>query len=173
MRFFPQLIFILLASAMLIYSCSSKKEATKKGALTKDAKLKNFYRTDNLGNVLDLAEKENKLVYVDIYTDWCLPCKIMNESVYSDRETIDYLKENFICYKVDGEKINGPDLVALFQVKNYPGILMLNQRGGVIEKNLGGMTKNELMAMGDRAISFSLTQTLPNLLDHTCTDMSQ
>jgi len=158
---------------MALSSCSSKKEVAKRGGLTKDVKLKHFYRTDNLGNILDQAEKENKLVYVDIYTDWCLPCKIMNESVYSDKETMDYLDENFICYKVDGEKINGPDLVALFQVKNYPGILFLNQRGGVLEKSLGGLTKDELRGMGDRAIDFSLAQSFPELLDDTCTDMGQ
>lgn len=121
--------------------------------LSKDPNLEQFYRADNMIHILDQAEKENKLVYVDIYTDWCLPCKMMNESVYSDKETMDYLEENFILYKVNGEKVNGPDLVALFQVRNYPGILFLNQRGGVIEKNLGSLNKSELRAMGDRALS--------------------
>lgn len=173
MRSFPKLIFFFFASAIVFASCASKKEVIKKSGLTRDAKLKHFYRTDNLGNILDQAEKENKLVYVDIYTDWCLPCKIMNESVYSDQETMDYLDENFICYKVDGEKVNGPDLVALFQVKSYPGILFLNQKGRVIEKSLGGLTKNELREMGNRAIDFSLSQTLPELLDDTSVDMCE
>ena len=173
MRLLPRLILLCLAFSIVLSSCSAKKEVAKQGAMTKDVKLKQFYRTNNLGNILDQAVKENKLVYVDIYTDWCLPCKIMNESVYSDKETMSYLDENFICYKVDGEKINGPDLVALFQVKNYPGILFLNQRGGVIEKNLGGMTIDELRSMGDRAISFSLTEAASDLLDDTSAHMSQ
>lgn len=158
---------------MVLSSCSSKKEVIEQGELTKDAQLKHFYRSDDLGLVLDQAIKENKLVYVDIYADWCLPCKIMNESVYGDKETMDYLNENFVCYKVDGEKINGPDLVALFQVRAYPGLLFLNQRGGIIEKNLGSLSKDELRAMGDRALNFSLSQSFPNLLDNSCTDMSQ
>jgi|GEM_PF-1138681 len=173
MRSFPKLIFFIFASGLLFSSCVNKKEVIKKSGLTKDAKLKHFYRTDNLGNILDKAEEENKLVYVDIYTDWCLPCKIMNESVYSDKETMDYLDENFICYKVDGEKINGPDLVALFQVKSYPGILFLNQRGGVLEKSMGGLTINELRVIGDRAIDFSLTQTFPEFLEDTSANMGE
>lgn len=140
------MMIVVVLAVML--GCSTKKNVM----LEKDPDNVHFYRTNNLGNILDHAEKEDKLVYVDIYTDWCLPCKIMNESVYSDKETMDYLNENFICYKVNGEKVNGPDLVALFEVKNYPGILFLNQRGGVIEKSLGGLTKLELRAMGDRAL---------------------
>lgn len=154
-------------------ACSSKTEVAKKGILTKDAQLKHFYRTDNLSNILDQAVKENKLVYVDIYADWCLPCKVMNESVYGDREAMDYLNDNFICYKLDGEKVNGPNLVALWQIRNYPGLLFLNQRGGVLEKNLGSLTKAELMAMGDRALATSLTQAVPELLDDTCTDVGE
>jgi len=121
--------------------------------LEKDPELVHFYRTNNLGNILEKAKKEDKLVYVDIYTDWCLPCKMMTESVYSDKATMDYLNENFVCYKVNGEKANGPDLVALFEVRNYPGILFLNQRGGVLEKNLGSLSSTQLRAMGDRALS--------------------
>ena len=173
MRFLPNLILFIFASTVMLSSCSAKKEVVKKSTLTKDDKIKPFYRTDDLADILDLAVKENKLVYVDIYTDWCLPCKIMNESVYSDKQTVDYLSENFICYKVDGEDINGRDLVALWQIKNYPGLLFLNQRGGVIEKNLGGLTKDELIAMGDRALDFSLTQSLPDLLDNASTNMVQ
>ena len=141
--------FIMIVVGLaIILGCSTKKNVM----LEKDPDNVHFYRTNNLGNILDHAESEDKLVYVDIYTDWCLPCKIMNESVYSDKETMDYLNENFICYKVNGEKVNGPDLVALFEVKNYPGILFLNQRGGIIEKSLGGLTKSELRAMGDRVL---------------------
>ena len=141
--------FIMIVVGLaIILGCSTKKNVM----LEKDPDNVHFYRTNNLGNILDHAENEDKLVYVDIYTDWCLPCKIMNESVYSDKETMDYLNENFICYKVNGEKVNGPDLVALFEVKNYPGILFLNQRGGIIEKSLGGLTKSELRAMGDRVL---------------------
>lgn len=168
------MIFFIFACAIVQSSCSSKKEVVNKNSvLIKDAELKHFYRTDNLGNILDLAEKNDKLVYVDIYAEWCLPCKVMNKSVYKDKETMDYLNENFILYKVDGEKVNGPDLVALFEVRNYPGILFLNQRGGVLEKKLGSATTDELRTMGDRALSTLLSQSIPDLLDDTCADVSQ
>lgn len=130
-------------------SCASKK-AIK---MDRDKENVQFYRTDDVWNVLDHAAKEGKPVYVDIYTDWCLPCKMMNESVYADKEMSDYLNENFVCYKVNGEQANGPDLVTLFGVSNYPGLLFLNEKGRVIEKNLGSLNKSELMAMGNRVLS--------------------
>lgn len=148
MRF--QKVSLLIVGMILCLSACKTKQSI---SLEKDPNLAHFYRTNNLGNILDQAEKEDKLVYVDIYTDWCLPCKIMAENVYSDKATMDYLKENFVLYKVNGEMANGPDLVALFEVRNYPGILFLNQRGGVLEKNLGSLGIAELRAMGDRALS--------------------
>lgn len=148
MRF--QKVSLLIVGVILCFSACKTKQSI---SLEKDPNLVHFYRTNNLGNILDKAEKEDKLVYVDIYTDWCLPCKIMAENVYSDKATMDYLKENFVLYKVNGEMANGPDLVALFEVRNYPGILFLNQRGGVLEKNLGSLGIAELRAMGDRALS--------------------
>lgn len=142
-------IFLLGFLFAFTSGCSTKKAIVKMERDTENVK---FFRTDNLGHVLDYAAKEGKQVYVDIYTDWCLPCKMMTESVYTDKQLADYLNENFVCYKVHGEKVNGPDLVALFNIANYPGILFLDDKGYVLEKNLGGLNKAELTEMGNRVL---------------------
>jgi thioredoxin-related protein len=49
------------------------------------------------------AAKEGKHVIVDIYTTWCGWCKVMDRETYGNAEVADYLKQNFVLAKVNGE----------------------------------------------------------------------
>ena len=50
-----------------------------------------------------LAKKENKKILVDIYTEWCGWCKIMDKNTYSKKRLIRYINENFYAVKLDAE----------------------------------------------------------------------
>ena len=50
------------------------------------------------------AKKENKILLVDFYTDWCGWCKKMDASTYKDSKVVNYLKENFVIVKLNPEK---------------------------------------------------------------------
>lgn len=141
--------------AVLLLLCMSACTSKKDIAPIEKPGIK-FMDSPSLSEVLDYAAEEDKLVFLDIYTDWCLPCKQMNKDVYSRKSTIDFLNDNFISYKVNGEKANGPDLVTIFQVESFPGIMFLNTKGRIIEKSLGGMTETQLLAMGNRALQSQL-----------------
>ena len=49
------------------------------------------------------AKKENKHVIVDVYTTWCGWCKVMDRQTYGNSQVADYLTENFVLAKVNGE----------------------------------------------------------------------
>lgn len=51
----------------------------------------------------DKAKKENKHMIVDVYTTWCGWCKVMDRQTYADPKVADYLNENFVLAKVNGE----------------------------------------------------------------------
>lgn len=50
------------------------------------------------------AVKENKLVLVDFYTDWCGWCKKMDATTYEDKKVIEFLNANFVAVKLNPEK---------------------------------------------------------------------
>ena len=52
---------------------------------------------------IDKAKKENKHMIVDVYTTWCGWCKVMDRQTYSDPKVANYLNENFVLAKVNGE----------------------------------------------------------------------
>src|SRR5206468_12565417 len=49
------------------------------------------------------AKKENKHLIVDVYTTWCGWCKVMERQTYGNKEVADYLTQNFVLAKVNGE----------------------------------------------------------------------
>ena len=111
-----------------------------------------FVSSSTLSDVLDEAKKQNKLVFVDMYTTWCLPCKMMDENVFTDRNLGKFMGDNFLSYKVDAEKGTGPDLAFVYNVKVYPTLLFLDANGRVLQRQEGSATQSELRSMGEQAL---------------------
>lgn len=129
-------------------SCGSGKPLERE-----DKFLMNYESMNSLSLVLEKAEREGKVVFVDMYAEWCLPCKVMDEEVYGDKATADFMNKHFINYKVDGEKGEGPDLVVIFNIKGYPTQLFLDSKGRVIEKNLGSLGVVGFNVLADRVLA--------------------
>lgn len=51
-----------------------------------------------------LHEKEPKKLLVDLYTDWCGWCKVMDKKTYSKAQIADYINENFYPVKFNAEQ---------------------------------------------------------------------
>ena len=48
-------------------------------------------------------EKEPRKVLVDVYTQWCGPCKMMNKTTFSDPNVVKFINENYYAIKFDAE----------------------------------------------------------------------
>jgi len=60
--------------------------------------------------------KENpKKMFIDVYTDWCTFCKVMDRKTFTDPIIIDYINKNYYAVKFNGE---GKDPVQ-FKGKTY------------------------------------------------------
>jgi thiol:disulfide interchange protein len=40
------------------------------------------FQTKNLEEAKKLAQQENKLIFIDLYTTWCGPCKLMKKNTF-------------------------------------------------------------------------------------------
>jgi thioredoxin-related protein len=49
-------------------------------------------------------KKEPKKVFVDVYTDWCGWCKVMDRKTFSNKDMIKYMNTNFYSVKFNSEK---------------------------------------------------------------------
>lgn len=102
--------------------------------------------------VLDLARQENKPIFLDVYTSWCGPCKMMANKVFTQQEAGDYFNANFINYKIDAEKGEGVAIAKKYQVNSYPTCLFLTSEGKIVSSFVGAKDVKSLLKEGSTAL---------------------
>jgi thiol-disulfide isomerase/thioredoxin len=98
-----------------------------------------------LATLLKRSGKEHKLVFVDCYTTWCGPCKEMAANVFTLDTVADFFNSRLISLKLDMEKGEGPAVGAKYRVAAYPSYLLLNEKGELVYKFIGGMPAAEFL----------------------------
>lgn len=88
---------------------------------------------------LEKAKAEGKMVFVDCYTTWCGPCKMMAEEVLPLPEVGEYLNARFVCLQIDMERGEGPDLAKEYAVDAYPTFLLVNADGTLKNRHVGAV----------------------------------
>ena len=81
----------------------------------------NFRHDLKWNEALELAKAENKLVFVDFYTQWCGPCFNMAQKVFTLPDVGSFYNSNFISMKIDCEEPEeGVALAKKYGVRSYP-----------------------------------------------------
>lgn len=103
------------------------------------------FRLITLDEALSAAKVENKLVFIDFYTDWCGPCKMMSRDVFPLEIVGDYMNQKFVCIQLNAEK-EGKELAKVYNVNAYPTFIALNSEGKVVMTKIGGGTADSFIA---------------------------
>jgi thiol:disulfide interchange protein len=104
-------------------------------AVAQDAGMEFFHGTWQ--EVLDESKKQRKLIFVDAYTTWCGPCKMMSRNTFTDAAVGDIYNKNFVNYKFDMEKGEGPAWARQYGITAYPTLFFINYKGEVVHKVVG------------------------------------
>ncbi|MAB47705.1 MAG: thioredoxin family protein [Flavobacteriaceae bacterium] len=56
-----------------------------------------------LEEAIKLQEKEPKKIIMDVYTNWCGPCKMLDKYTFHNEDVVDYVNEHFYAVKFNGE----------------------------------------------------------------------
>ena len=67
-----------------------------------------------------------KMVFIDVYTDWCGWCKRMDQSTFANPVIAKYMNEHFYCVKFDAERQDTLN----FQGRQYVGTMRPDGRKG-------------------------------------------
>ncbi|NLB62584.1 MAG: DUF255 domain-containing protein [Fibrobacter sp.] len=52
---------------------------------------------------LETAKKHEMIVFVNIYAEWCVPCKVMDKTTYRDSAVVHILNTYFLPVKINAE----------------------------------------------------------------------
>lgn len=97
----------------------------------------NFIEGKPFAEVKALAKAEGKLIFVDCYTSWCGPCKMMATKEFVKKEAGDYFNKKFVNYKIDMEKDEGPEIGKQYNVSAFPTFLILESNGNLRGRAVG------------------------------------
>ena len=77
------------------------------------------------------ARAEKKLVMVDVYTDWCFWCKVLDEKTYPD-PTVVKKAAQFVAVKINAEAEgkDNKDVAERYKIDGFPTILFLDPAAG-------------------------------------------
>ena len=114
------------------------------------------------------AQKENpKKIFMDAYTDWCGPCKLLDKKTFGDKDVIDYVNENYYPVKFNAEGTeeisyqdftytnpnyqegrkgrNSQHLLAhALKITGYPTLVFFKENGDIIQPVVGYKTPEQL-----------------------------
>nr|WP_121273530.1 thioredoxin fold domain-containing protein [Pedobacter schmidteae] len=110
-----------------------------------------FNQTGTWKETTEAAAKAGKLIFVDCYTDWCGPCKWMDQNAFKDAKVAEFYNKNFINAKIDMEKGEGPELRKKYGVSSFPTFLFINGKGEVVHRTGSRMPIEEFLEEGKKA----------------------
>ncbi|MGL5682602.1 MAG: thioredoxin family protein [Marinifilaceae bacterium] len=106
----------------------------------------------NYKDALSKAKRENKAIFVDVYTSWCGPCKMMAKNVFTDKAVGDYFNRNFISLKLDAEKEKDHPFFANYKASSFPSYFWLNASGELIHTAGGSMPADKFIELSKNAM---------------------
>lgn len=92
------------------------------------------------------AKKQNKMLFIDFYTTWCGPCRMMSKDIFPNPEVGAYFNPRFVSVKLDAEKQENLEVVKRFKVQGYPTLAFVTNDGEIKLVKTGGQTVQLLIS---------------------------
>lgn len=112
----------------------------------------------DLRTSLSMAKRTQKLVLIDVYTDWCGWCKRLDRDVYSNAKIAQFVDSQFVPLKMDAEDNGeGQAFAKKLEIRGYPCTVVLDANGKVRGMFYGYRKPNEFPAELSKAAGLQPT----------------
>jgi thioredoxin-related protein len=111
------------------------------------------FTTGSWSKILAKAKQENKLIFVDVATSWCGPCKKMAADVFPQKEVGNVFNTAFVNYQIDAEKGEGRNIAKQYSVTAFPTFLFIKSDGVLINRAVGFLQPDNFIAEAKSAIN--------------------
>jgi len=110
----------------------------------------------SLEEAVELQKKTPKKIMMDMYTNWCGPCKMLDRNTFKNKDVADYVNEHFYAVKFNAEgndnvtfkgkayanqnydpakanrRNSAHELARYFRIQAYPTIVFLDENSEMI-----------------------------------------
>ena len=108
------------------------------------------FRKNTFSEALQMAKKENKLIFLYLNAPWCGPCIQLKMTTFRSKAVAEQYNPSFINISLNAEKGDGPDLALKYQIRGYPSFLFINSDGKVIYRTDGFFNAKSFTALGGK-----------------------
>ena len=137
LRYLSLLVWILVVNIPLV---SNGQEAGKNKADI-------HFIENSLSDAMKQAKAQKKIIFIDAFTVWCVPCKQLRKTTFKNAELAAYFNDNFINVSLDAEKGEGIPFAAKYNLRGYPTLYFINGEGELIAKNEGLIGTDALLTL--------------------------
>ena len=111
----------------------------------------------NWSQIKEKAKKDNKFIFVDLFTTWCGPCKYMSATVFPQTKVGDFFNSKFVNTKIQMDKTDkdSEEVKAWYEeaerfgkdykIAAYPTFLIFNPQGELVHRMVGGGDADEFI----------------------------
>lgn len=137
-----KLLTLLLISAALVSSCSKKEREAKPEDGSAVVKVSSKVVTIGSRDQFDkIVAQDNKLTVVDLYADWCGPCRML-APIFTELSGEFGGEANFLKVNVDKHT----DLSRKYNARSIP-LLVFIKNGREVERVVGVQSKDKYAAL--------------------------
>jgi thiol:disulfide interchange protein len=85
--------------------------------------------------------KADQFIFVDVYTDWCGYCKLMDRDIYTDGSVQSFAADNVFVKLNAEDRGEGSAFAARMGVRGFPALLVFSHDGKLIGQQTGAFRR--------------------------------
>lgn len=121
-----------------------------------------------LEEAIELQKKSPKKIIMDVYTNWCGPCKMLDKNTFQNKDVANYINDNYYAVKFNGEgnqaityngkKFGNPnydskransrnsshEFARFMRINAYPTLVFFDEKGNFITPVKGYQSPQQL-----------------------------
>ncbi len=97
------------------------------------------------------AGETDKMVVIDFFATWCVPCKMMDKETWPHKDVVAWVEKHAILIKVDVDKEEA--LAKEFNITGMPTVVFLKADKSEISRFSAGYPATEFLSFANKVLS--------------------
>jgi thioredoxin-related protein len=145
---------LLIISAVLFFAFTPKaNKAFGQPEVNKRAEAGIQFVEADWAKAVAEAKKQKKMIFIDAYTSWCGPCRMLKQNTFTDKAAGDFFNKHFINIALDMEKGDGLAFAQKYQVAAYPTLFIMDPEEKSVTTSEGYVNPAQLIEFGKYVIN--------------------